>query len=322
MSPASSVLSPGGPGKPCVRLSWSGLKRYENCPQHHLRTIAGQTKSIQDGRIFFEGNVLDRAQRQYLDNPFAGMAGQPTLDDLVKVWFKRLSDPQDEEFEYVIRWRGDSREDARKALEKCLAGAAALQPLLERHVLPYAWEPEKRFKTWIGLPAPPGVTTPDGRIGCQLTGGIDIVVYDKATGDFTLLDLKTTTNAAYMQKTLGQAVFYDIAWGSYWGDMAQPTRFGFLAPLVSPDVIWATISNDDRRAMMARIVKASHGMVREQWQPKTDDVGCTWCEANSVCPKFALATQRDAWGANRVDFGAAARSRAEVETVDTREARA
>ena len=56
-----------------------------------------------------------------------------------------------------------------------------------------------------------------------------------------------TYDPAYMNTVAGQAIFYDIAFGNWIGDQAQPKRFGFIAPAVKEKVIWATITEEDRR---------------------------------------------------------------------------
>lgn len=286
-------------GKPCIRISWSGLKRYEECGQRHLRNVRREVKSQQNGRIFLAGNVVDHSQRQFLNE--GGKPGR--LIELIPEWMDRLCDPTDEDAEYIIKWQGNPAADRKKVLDKCLLAARRLEPILLEHVVPYTYEPEKKFKVWVGIPDPWG-----NRVGIQLTGGIDIVVRDD-DGNFKLFDLKTTADKNYLRSSAGQAVFYDIAWGHWWGDRAQPATFGFIAPLLTEKMIPIAVNDGHRRVMMQRIIKAAHGMIRDEWKPKESNSGCSWCEAQPWCPKFALVTAKDDIGRNRVSFAATAQAR-------------
>lgn len=286
-------------GKPCIQISWSGLKRWENCPQRHLRNVRRETKKQQNGRVFLAGNVVDHAEQQWLNE--GGVPGR--LTELVHLWMDRMCDPADDASEYVIKWQGSPAADRQKVLEKCLLAAERLEPILTEHVLPFDYEAEKKFKVWVGIPDPWG-----NRVGIQLTGGIDIVVKDH-DGNFRLYDLKTTQDPGYIRATAAQAIFYDIAWGSWWGDRTQPRDFGFIVPLLSEKLISVKINDDHRRVMMQRIIKAAHGMIRDEWTPKADNTGCSWCEAKDWCPKFALVSAKDAAGKNRVSFAATVEAR-------------
>jgi len=288
-------------GKPCIKISWSGLKRWEDCPQRHLRNVRRETRPV-NGRVFLAGNVVDSAERQWLNEG----ARPGELVRLIPEWMDRMCDPSSEASEYTIRWNGNARADRAAVLEKCVLAAQRLEPILLEHVAPYQFEPEKKFEVWVGIPGLNGE-----RVGILLTGGIDIVVRDDE-GNFRLYDLKTTENRGYIRSTAAQAIFYDIAWGHWWGDHTQPREFGFIAPLLSEKLIPVAVNDDHRRVMMQRIIKAAHGMMRDQWSPKRDNEGCSWCEAKAWCPKFALAHAKDAFGKNRVNFAETARRRAEA----------
>jgi hypothetical protein len=179
-----------------------------------------------------------------------------------------------------------------------------MEPILVAHVLPYDYHPELKFRATIYIPDPWGKLSP-----LDLIGGIDIATrfeppgVSTEFGRFRNYDLKATTNTSYIQQTLGQAIFYDVAFGHWIGDKRQPEGFGFIAPALPELVYWANITDDDRRAMLARIIKAANGMWLKKWEPKEDDSGCNYCDVKHVCDKFAIVSQTDAQGRNRASFG-------------------
>ena len=273
-------------------ISWSGLKRYESCHQLHLRTIKQQTQK-QNARIFLPGATADLVQREWLnqDDPKPGQMVKMVPDVLDRLTNK---DRNFEDFREHIRWRSDPRTDKQEITEFVTSVVTKLEPILLKLVVPYDYQPELKFRTTMGLPYL------DGRIvGVKLIGGIDIVVRDNE-GRFILYDLKATKERRYIDSTLGQGIFYDIAWEAYFG--VRPVMFGFIAPALDEPVIWVKVSDDDRSVMMARVTKFAHGMWRGDWTPKTDDEGCRFCEARHVCDKFAIHLATDEMGRHRVSF--------------------
>lgn len=207
--------SPPGP----VIISWSGLKRWENCPQHHLRVIKKETEKQEKGRIFLPGTVCDLVQRRWLDSDDPKPGEMVQLVDQV---FKETV----EKAESKIHWKGNPIKDQQKVQDHCRKMVTLIEPWLMENVLPFDYSPEVKFEAHMEIPniCGEGVLAP-----LKMIGGIDIVVRDDK-GKFRLIDLKITENDSYIRSTLAQLIFYDIAWAVIQGDWDICDQWGFLAP--------------------------------------------------------------------------------------------
>jgi PD-(D/E)XK nuclease superfamily protein len=274
-------------------LSWSGLKRYEACHQLHLRTIKKQT-TPPNARVFLAGACADLVQREWLnqEDPKPGQMVTAIPDVLDRL---TNSERNFEDYRSHIRWRVDRATDLRDISGFVKLVVTKLEPILLKHVVPYDYEPELKFRTTLGIPY-----LDDKPVGVLLLGGIDIVVR-LPDGRFVLYDLKATKERRYIDSTLGQGIFYDIAWASYFGE-GYPAMFGFIAPALDDPLIWVKVSDEDRQVMFSRITAFAHGMWRGDWKPKTDDAGCNFCEAKHACDKFAVHLKLDEVGRHRASF--------------------
>lgn len=276
------------------------MRRWERCPQHHLRVITKEVEKQNKGRIFLPGTVCDLAQRRWLesDDPQPGEMARSVDTILTEVV---------EKAESKIRWFGDPREDVAKVREFCRNTVTKLEPWLQENVLPYDYQPEVRFKAHMEVPY-----LCEGRYApVMLGGGIDIVVRDHE-GKFRLYDLKVTTDLGYIRSTLAQLIFYDLAWGVIQGNFYHANQWGFVTPaLENEPLVPIVVGREDRAVMLARIVKFAHGVWKDEWKPKADDEGCQWCEARGACEKFKTVVYTDENSKNRVSFDAAAAQRAQ-----------
>ena len=283
-----------------LQISWSGLQRYELCHQKHLRYIEGKAlRSPWSSRDFLAGNVADRVQREWLRLPDP-QPGQMVA--MVPDMLDRWSNPDREEPEFKpVKWKGDPREDRREVLAFCTEVVRKLEPILLKHVVPYDYQPELRFETHMAVPYL------DGRlVAVKLVGGIDIVVR-MPSGDFVLFDLKATKSDAYIAKTLGQGIFYDMAWKAYWG--VHPIWFGFIAPALDEQLIVNIFSDHERAVMGSRIMQFATGMWSGEWDPKTDNEGCDFCEVRHACDKYAIHLAPDDKGRHQASFEQALEAR-------------
>jgi hypothetical protein len=295
-TPKGKVSPPG----PAV-ISWSGLKRWEHCPQHHLRVIRKEVERSQMGRVFLPGTICDLVQRRWLESA----APQPgEMAEMVGTVFADVV----AEGESVIKWRGNPLQDQQEVLAYCRQTVTTLEPWLVRNVLPYDYQPEVRFRAHMKVPY---LCEGERLFGIvKMIGGIDIVVRDDQ-GKFRLYDLKTTKNDGYIRSTLAQLIFYDLAWGVIQGDFYHAVEWGFVTPALPEPYIPITVGREDRAAMLSRIIKYCHGVWADQWQPKADDDGCNWCEARGSCEKFREVPIVDENGKQRLSFTQAAAQRAQ-----------
>jgi len=287
-------------------ISWSSLQRYEHCKQRQLRTMEGKrlVKPYQ-GRDFLAGNVADRVQREWLRSPDP-QPGQ--MAEMVPDMLDRWSNPErGEEEANPVKWKGDPRKDRAEVQAFCTMVVTRLEPILLKWVVPFDYQPELRFATYISLPY-----FDERLVAVKLIGGIDIVVR-LPDERFLLFDLKATKNDSYIAKTLGQGIFYDVAWSSYFGK-GSPLRFGFIAPALDEPLIWCDISAEDRQVMFSRIQRFAEGMWNGDYAPKVDNEGCDYCDTKQACDKFRIHLSVDDKGRNQASFEQALEARRSART--------
>lgn len=263
--------------------------------------MQGKKSPAKDARVFLPGTVTDLAMREFLEDPSIELVahGAEVL--------RRLTEPKTEAEKAdrdvrPIAWKGNVHADKRRVESQVRRTLENLEPWLREEILPYRYQPELRFKQIVYVPSLRGAPAP-----IVLTGGLDIVKRDD-DDDFHGYDLKTTEDEQYVRKTLGQAIFYDLAFGHYIGDSSQPKSFAFVFPLLKKKIHPVTVTNDERMAMMQRIVRMAHGIWKGEWGPKVDDAGCNYCDVRHACDKFKLQLSQ-ASGKNLVSFEAQAAQR-------------
>jgi hypothetical protein len=228
-------------------------------------------------------------------------------------YMRRYTQPETpeekKEAQYVIRWRGNATRDKAQVMNFVRDVVTGLEPILLKYVVPHDYQPEVRFRAPIRIPYL------DGRLtSIDLIGGIDIVTrlnFDVhkvgKEGQWVMYDLKATANADYIPKTLGQSIFYDLGGTAYYGQ--TPVAFGFIAPAIPEKVVWSRITDDDRRAMMARIIRFAHGNWKKDWSPHVTSQ-CSMCDVQHACVMFKPVTFVDAQQKNRASFAETAAARA------------
>lgn len=253
------------------KISWSSLQRYELCKQKNYLVMNGQTAPGKDVRNFLAGNIVDRIQRDWLENPVAG-----AMPKWVDTYMERCIAESEERG--TIKWR--SKNDKSEIKKFCVEVTTALEPILTARVLPYDYEPAKRFYT------PVKIKNPNTGIVEEiiLRGEFDLLVRDPADKRFIVWDLKTTRDNDYWKKTLGQLVFYDLVIISMFGE--PPKKTGLIQPACDEQVKEFYFDNSHRAEMWGRI----NAMMQSEWigdhEPKKDNAGCSWCEVQHACSKF------------------------------------
>ena len=280
-----------------LQISWTGLKRYEDCHQRQLRTIQGKSSKTADGRVFLPGSVCDRSMRKWLESD------SPQPGQMVEYVDEFLDYFENEDSQYVIKWRGNPNEDRRKVRDFCHKVVSELEPILLRKVIPYRYQPEVRFRVPANIPGLDGEPRQ-----VLLIGGIDIAVLDDED-NFELIDLKSTADESYVRKgILGQLTFYSLAWGQYVGQRDQPKRACFVLPACKQKIVPVEVGVEERRMMLSRIVAYAHGAWREQWEPNPGGQ-CGWCDVKGSCDHFKTPISVDPSGRRRASFVELAESR-------------
>lgn len=262
-----------------IRLSWTFLSHHEICKQRASLIAQQKRSAVDDVRNFFHGNVCDRIMRAWLSGPDP----QPNvMPGMVEDYFEHCLDEIKEKESGVVRWR--SVTDRRDLMEYCRELLIRLEPYLTKWILPYEYSPEYRFSVPLRIPYLDG-----DLVIVELVGGIDILVrinLPDGTVAWRAYDLKATANPDYVRKVRGQGVFYDIAILASFG--TSPLDFTFIQPMVPkrPYEI-VTVSDADRRQMLARIKDVAHDRWRGDDAPKPDAAGCSYCPVKGACSKFA-----------------------------------
>ncbi len=251
------------------KVSWSALQRFELCKAKQYLVSQGLSAPGKDVRNFLAGTVVDSVQKAWLDNPVGNMVS------LVDAHFEQSIAAS--QVKNSIKWR--NKNDKKKIYDSCISATQQLQPILEARILPYEYEPAKRFYETINI------KKPDGEIvEIVLRGEFDLLVRDPADNRFIVWDLKTTADNDYWRKSLGQLVFYDLVIINMFGQ--PPKKSGFIQPLCDEQVKEFYFTNDDRVQMWGRI----NAMMQAEWkgdhEPKKDNTGCSFCEVVHCCSKF------------------------------------
>lgn len=237
---------------------------------------------ITNVRVFFQGNVLDQAMRQWLhlDEPTPGWMRAHIDRILNETEAKVLS-----EGDGVIRWK--NRNDRAEVREFCLGAADRLEQLLsDRGILARKYQPAVRFgSTTSGLLPRLNITALDGKPAqVLLTGEMDLLDREHA-GPLRIWDLKITKDASYWRKTVAQLVFYDIVCLVLFGVSA--VEVGLLQPMVEgrPYISFVP-SEEDRRQMFIRIERVAQNILAGDVAPKASSDGCSYCEVRHACIKY------------------------------------
>ncbi len=177
-----------------VKLSWSKIRNFEECPQKGHLIASGMKSPVTDVTVFYKGNVVDKAMRRWLsmEHPEPGWMTEH-IDEI----FDSLEQEIAEEKDGVVRWK--DKDQRHKARLECREAVYRLEYLLRDKALPYDWQPALRFKVPLSIPGPDG----DQR-KVLLTGEMDLLTREQAiVGGFKgkprlrVWDLKMTRDDQY-----------------------------------------------------------------------------------------------------------------------------
>jgi hypothetical protein len=276
-----------------IKISWSKIRTAEECRQKAYLTSEGKTSEVKDVRVFFQGNVVDRAMRQWL-----GMEHPPPywMAKEVDRIFYELEEEIRKEDKGVLRWR--HKDDRQQVREFCVECAMRLEPILNQLVTPFEYQAALRFKTKLMINGLDGKPTPillNGEMDVltrrdpplpEITPDLDPIVVQTFHPEYRPWDLKVTKDAQYWRKTVAQLVFYDIACICLFG--VPTVEAGLIQPMVDGvPFIPFRVSDEDRTFMFNRIEDVAHNIMRQDYSPKVGTEGCYYCEARNACVRYA-----------------------------------
>jgi hypothetical protein len=242
------------------------------CGQRGWLMSQRRSSPIKDSRNFFHGTVSDRIMRNWLDDPQPGQMPK-MVDEYMESSEKEGLSKGDGQ----VKWRHkNDKEDVRNF---CVELTTRLEPILYDLVVPFDYEPAKRFKIPMTLPGLDGEPT-----DILMTGEFDLLVRDHEQ-KFHVWDLKATADNNYWKKTLGQLVFYDLAVSAMMGE--SPIQSGLIQPMCDERVVDFAFTDDDRRAMLARIMAMMRAVWTEYHPPKASVTGCNWCPVRHACERYS-----------------------------------
>lgn len=261
-----------------TRVSWSMLRAHAECKQKSHLIRSSKRGPAQNIRSYFHGMVVDAVMRRWLTAPQQTPGAMVAMvDEMIQTVETQAKDDGDG----IVRWKNvDDRAELRQF---CTELVIRLEPILEALVLPYDYEMGKRFQVPIVVPGLDGTPTT-----VLLTGEMDILVHDSP--NWIVWDLKGTKDDQYWRKVLGQLVFYDLAVLALHGQ--NTTKTGLIQPMCAKPILEFVITDDDRRAMWARILRYCEDIWKQDHTCKTTTSGCTYCEVRHACPRFDV-TQND-----------------------------
>ena len=264
-----------------IRLSWTGLTRWEECrmKDHLHREKKTAPLLMRDGRIFLPGTTADLTMRYWLE-------GEDHSPGSLAKGVKGVLDSLVENPERPLVWKNSDKDaDIASILADVETGLTRLEPWLRENVLPYDYQPEARGYGTVGIP-----DVDDTVHRVELVVAVDIAVR-RPNGKLRLYDLKFTRNKDYVRgKTLGQLSFYKIGWAAMSGvPLSDIEELAFITPMTPILETPVRPDKEDLRVMMSRITSYAQGV----WSgnhptKKAIDSNCTYrCEVKNACPLFS-----------------------------------
>lgn len=236
-------------------------------------------------RVFFRGTVVDRVMRRWLSDenlPANAMPGW--VDEILEYEENHARESGDG----VVKWKHAG--DKRDSILWCKELVTRLEPILMEHVVPYEYQPSRRFKVPFQIPGLYG----DPCI-IYLVGETDILLNTgpKASGDWHIWDLKGTEDESYWRKTMAQNMFYDL---SLEAEMGQATsKVGLIQPMCKQQIVSWSVDREQRAQIVQRITSMAHGMFKKDWSYAEKEYTCSRCFVRHACPRFtptSLTTER------------------------------
>jgi len=233
---------------------------------------AGTKSRSANIRGYFHGTVCDRVMRDWLEDPQPGQ-----MPEMVTTYVDKCLHEAVETGDGVVRWKyaGDKAD----MTKWCIELVTRLEPLLNRYVLPFAYEPAKRFKVPLTIPNLLGEPTT-----VLLVGEIDLLCRDNQLR-WGLWDLKATADDNYWRKTIAQLTFYDVCIEAMFND--PPYIAGLIQPMCKQPILPVKITELERAELLARIVGMAHAIWKEDFALAEKTAICNYCEVRHACPKFS-----------------------------------
>lgn len=257
-----------------MRVSWSMLRAHEECKQKSFQLRAGRRNQVGDLRSYFHGMVVDRVMQDWLRHPDRTPGAMPGM---VEAAIGQVMTDAATDGDGVVRWR--HLDDRAELTAFCVELVRRLEPILTELILPHHFDGPYRFKQPLRVPYLDG--TP---VVITLTGEMDLLTHPTG-GPHAIWDLKGTRDDQYWRKVVGQLVFYDVAHLAATG--LRSVEVGLIQPMCTQPVLRWAVTDDQRRAMQARIIAYCRDVWTGQRACKDGTSGCLRCVVRGSCERFA-----------------------------------
>jgi hypothetical protein len=254
-----------------LRVSWSGLRVFEECHQKSALIREGKRSKVSNIRNFFAGMVVDNIMRDWLDQPDLRHGDTQAL---VSAAMDSMEDTERGKGN-MVKWRDAADRD--QIRQFCVNLVDRLEPLLEEHVLPHSYEHGKWFKV------PLSITDRNGQPrDILLTGEMDLLVDNDGP---VVWDLKGTADDEYYRKVVAQLTFYDVA---VWASSGVKTRFvGLIQPMCTQQIRAWEVTDDARAQLLSRIERYANGVWADERACTDKTAVCHWCDVRHACPRYS-----------------------------------
>lgn len=295
-----------------ITLSWSRLSDWMKCKRRVRLIHEGKKSKLVNARNFLAGNLVDHSMRKALTNAERDSEGRLlslSLEELMAplpaMWDDAINNPEKNR---IYQWVGpDPVADQKNIINNAELALRNLHPIITGKMLGKRYIPEFRPEKMpvIGIPS---LEDPEDIVYIRLFLAVDMAIQleeDKndpmGMGEWGLYDLKTTQTADYIDKTLPQLVFYDLAFNASTGKYAK--EHALWTPLQDPKVKEVVIKDEHRMQVMDMIVSYCHGVWSWEDDFTDDEKNCYTCPTKAACPKVTQPITKDEQGISRIHFG-------------------
>lgn len=248
-------MAPRPFSKDPISLSYSGWKRYNECPQKHFLVMSGYRPKYSDERNFLNGQVLHKVLERWFanDEPASWIAEQAE-----PVWHEYVGK------KYIL-FKSDG--DKKELLAKCIAwGARLAGQVVELGIDKATTRSELNLERMFAVAG--------HRV--RLHGYLDVVALT-LDGDQVVMDLKCSASRGVMDPY--QMVFYSVLLE----DVDRPRHTAFILPALD-DIVAFTVQEEHRRWLVADLERVAQQIIADQFDPDPENANCHWCEVKAACP--------------------------------------
>ena len=241
-----------------ISVSFTGWKRYNECPEQHYLVMTGQRPDKPNERNVLNGQILHTILERWF------------LNDEPASWIATQADPVWREYTEKLYILFKSEGDRNELYERCVKWCASLAAQVEQLGFDKArCLTEQKLERELIV---------DGH-RVVLKGYLDVMAPTLAN-EWLIMDLKASTNRKVMNPY--QMVFYSLLLQD---DLHpdQPVRdSAFILPALD-DIVPFQVGQEHRDWLLADIEKMARGIIADQFAPDDKSGACWFCDVKALC---------------------------------------